>query len=143
MLNTRTIWRTALTLAATGALLLTSSAAAKGTATITISHQTRGCHAWQFNGGPVRPSGSVTIKAGTVLRFVNNDVMPHRLMQTAGPRLHLVRANMNHMSASTSVKFVQKGLYRFVTKAGEDYPSMSMMKTVGEDYVLHMSVRVK
>jgi plastocyanin len=143
MLNKKTIRRTPLTLAATGALLLTSSAAAKGIATITISHQTRGCHAWQFNAGSIRPSLSVTVKAGTVLRFVNNDVMPHRLMQTAGPKLHLVRANMNHMSAFTSVKFVQKGQYRFTTKAGEDYSSMSMMKTVGEDYVLHLSVRVK
>jgi hypothetical protein len=41
------------------------------------------------------------------------------------------------------VKLLQKGLYRFTTKAGEDYPSMSMMKTVGEDYVLHLTVRVK
>lgn len=50
---------------------------------------------------------------------------------------------MNHTSASTSVKLMRKGLYRFTTKAGEDYASMSMMKTVGEDYVLHLRVRVK
>lgn len=59
------------------------------------------------------------------------------------PKLHPVGANMNHTSASTSVKLMRKGLYRFTTKAGEDYASMSMMKTVGEDYVLHLRVRVK
>jgi len=94
------------------------------------------------NGNP-HPSLSVTVKSGTVLRFVNNDVMPHKLMQTAGPKLRLAHANMNHMSASTSVKLAQKGVYRFTTKAGEDYPAMSSMKTIGEDYVLHVTVRVK
>lgn len=96
-----------------------------------------------FCGGPLRPSPSVSVKAGTVLRLVNNDIMPHKLIQTAGPKLHPVGANMNHTSASTSVKLMRKGLYRFTTKAGEDYASMSMMKTVGEDYVLHLRVRVK
>jgi plastocyanin len=143
MLNTKTIRRTALTLGATGALLLASSAAANGNATITISHQTRGCHAWQINAGPIRASLSMTVKAGTTLRFVNNDIMPQKLMQTKGVKLHLVRAGMNHMSASTSVKLLQKGLYRFTTRAGEDYKSMAMMKTTGEDYVLRLTVRVK
>jgi hypothetical protein len=143
MLNKRTMWRTALTLAAAGSLLLTSAAAAKGTATITISHQTRGCHSWQFNAGPIKPSLSVTVTAGTVLKFVNDDVMPQKLSQTAGPKLRLVRANMNHMSASMSVRLARKGLYRFTTKAGEDYKGMAMMKTIGEDHILHLSVHVK
>jgi len=144
MLGKRIIRRPTLALAVLGALALTACAApARSTATVTISHQMRGCHAWSFNGGPIRPSPSVSVKAGTVLRLVNNDIMPHKLIQTAGPKLHLVGANMNHMSASTSVKLMRKGLYRFTTKAGEDYASMSMMKTVGEDYVLHLRVRVK
>jgi plastocyanin len=124
-------------------LVVTSGASAAGTATITISHQMRGCHAWQLANGKPSPTLSVTLKAGTVLRFVDNDVMPHKLVQQAGPKLRLSHANMNHMSASTSVKLVSKGVYRFTTKAGEDYPSMSHMKTIGEDYVLHLTVHVK
>src|SRR6266508_6613016 len=139
----RTLRRATVGLAALVALVITSTAPAGGTATITISHQTRGCHMWQVGNGNPHPSLSTSVKAGTVLRFVNNDVMPHKLMQTAGPKLRLSRANMNHMTASTSVRLMQRGVYRFTTKAGEDYPSMSMMKTTGEDYVMHLTVRVK
>jgi plastocyanin len=143
MLTKKMLCRATLGLAALVALVLTAAASAGGTTTITISHQTRGCHMWQVGNGNPHPSLSVTVKSGTVLRFVNNDVMPHKLMQTAGPKLRLAHANMNHMSASTSVKLAQKGVYRFTTKAGEDYPAMSSMKTIGEDYVLHVTVRVK
>jgi plastocyanin len=130
-------------IAATIALVATAPAAAGTTATITISHQTRGCHMWQLGNGKPTPTLSVTLKAGTVLRFVNNDVMPHKLVQQAGPKLRLTHANMNHMSATTSMNLAHKGVYRFTTKPGEDYKSMSMMKTIGEDYVLHLTVRVK
>jgi hypothetical protein len=41
------------------------------------------------------------------------------------------------------VKLTQKGLYRFTTKPGEDYAWAGTMKTVGEDNVLHLTVRVK
>jgi plastocyanin len=78
-----------------------------------------------------------------MVRFVNNDVMPHRLIKQAGPKLTLTHANMNRMSASTSVRFARAGTYRFTTKAGEDYPWMKMMKTIGEDNVLHLTVHVK
>jgi plastocyanin len=135
--------RAALVLAALAALVIASVAPAAGTATITISHQMRGCHVWQLGTGNLKPSLSVTLKAGTVLRFVNNDVMPHRLIQQAGPKLRLTHQGMNHISASTSVKLSRRGVYRFTTKAGEDYPSMSSMKTIGEDYVLHLTVHVK
>jgi plastocyanin len=138
----RMLWPTVLVLAAAGVLLLASSAAAKTSATVTISHVMRGCHSWQFNGGTLKPSLSVTVRAGTVLKFVNNDVMPHKLIQRAGPKLGLTRANMSRMSASTSVTLAKKGLYRFTTKAGEDYKGMEM-KTIGEDHVLHLSVLVK
>src|SRR6266511_1121141 len=113
--------------AAFAALVIASVAPAAGTATITISHQMRGCHVWQLGNANPKPSLSVTLKAGTVLRFMNNDVMPHRLIQQAGPKLRLTH----------------QGIYRFTTKAGEDYPSMSSMKTIGEDYVLHLTVHVK
>jgi plastocyanin len=135
--------KTTFLLIAAAALVAAAPAGASRSATITISHQTRGCHMWQLNNGKPTPTLNVTLKAGTMLRFVNNDVMPHKLVQQAGPKLSFMGANMNHMSASTGAKLVRKGTYRFTTKAGEDYMNMSMMKTVGEDYVLHLTVHVK
>jgi plastocyanin len=125
------------------ALVASSSASAAGTATITISHQMRGCHMWQLANGTPKPSLSVTLRAGTTLRFVNNDVMPHKLVQLAGPRLALRHASMNHMAAGMTVKLGHKGLYRFTTKPGEDYKQFASMRTTGEDYVLRLVVHVK
>lgn len=132
-----------LLLGAATALVAVSQAAAGTPTTITISHQMKGCHMWQVGNANPRVSLSVTVKAGTTLRFVDNDVMPHRLIQQAGPKLILVRPNMNRMSASTSVKLVHPGVYRFTTKAGEDYSWVKSMKTIGEDNVLHLTVHVK
>jgi plastocyanin len=126
------------------ALVAVSPAAAGGAATVTISHQMKGCHMWQLNGGTPKAHLSIALKAGTMVRFVNDDIMPHRLIQQAGPKLALAHANLNRMSASTSVRFAHAGTYRFTTKAGEDYPWMkSMAKTIGEDNVLRLTVHVK
>jgi plastocyanin len=130
-----------LLVAAAGLAAPTASAGAA--ATITISHQMKGCHMWQLNDGNPKVNLSIAIKRGTTLRVVNNDVMPHRLIQQTGPKLTLVRANMNRMSASTSVKFARAGTYRFTTKAGEDYPWMKSMQTIGAGNVLHLTVRVR
>jgi plastocyanin len=129
--------------AAAAALALAATAPAASVTTITISHQMRGCHEWQVGNGKPAPTLRATVKAGTTLRFVNNDVMPHTLVQQAGPKLALSAATMRHMSAATAVKLVRAGLYRFTTKPGEDYKAFASMKTVGEDYVLHLTVRVK
>jgi len=135
--------KSSLVLVAAAAAIAVPAASAGGAPTITISHQTKGCHMWQLNNGNPKVSLSMAVKAGTALRFVNNDVMPHRLIQQAGPKLTLMHANMNRMSASTSVKFAHPGTYRFTTKAGEDYPWMKSMKTIGEDNVLHLTVHVQ
>jgi plastocyanin len=128
----------------TAALVAVPPAAAGRAATVTISHQLKGCHMWQLNNGNPRASLSMALKAGTTVRFVNDDIMPHRLIQQAGPKLALKRADMNRMSASMSVTFAHPGTYRFTTKAGKDYPWMkSMAKTMGEDNVLHLTVHVK
>ena len=132
-----------LALAALSAVAVTSAAPAQSTATVTIRHQMRGCHSWSFNSGPFRATQSVTLRAGTVLRFTNNDVMPHKLVQAAGPKMQLVHPKMIKMASSATVKLTQKGLYRFTTKAGEDYAWAGSMKTVGEDNVLRLTVRVK
>jgi hypothetical protein len=97
---------------------------------------------WQVGNANPKVSLSVAVKPGTTLRFVDNDIMPHRLIQQAGPKLTLVRPNMNRMSASMSVKLAHPGVYRFTTKAGEDYPWLKSMKTIGEDNVLRLTVTV-
>jgi len=133
----------ALGFAALVALAVTSAAPAGCTATITIRHQMRGCHSWSFNSGLFKPSLSVSVKPGTVLKITNNDVMPHKLVQTAGSKLRLGHPNMTKMASSATVTLVQKGVYRFTTKPGEDYAWAASMKTVGEDNVLRLIVRVK
>jgi len=47
---------------------------------------------------------------------------------------------MAHMAATAKVRFAHAGVYRFTTKAGEDY--MEGMKTIGEDNVLRLTVKV-
>jgi plastocyanin len=143
MFKRRTSGAALLAVAGLAALAVASSASAGRTATITISHQMRGCHMWQLGNGKPHASLSLTFPAGTVVRFVNNDVMPHKLIQQAGPKLLLKGANMNHMSATTLVKLGRKGVYRFTTRPGEDYQWAQSMKTTGEDYVLHLVLRVK
>jgi hypothetical protein len=50
---------------------------------------------------------------------------------------------MNRLSAVATVKFGHAGTYRFTTKPGEDYKLFAGHKTIGEDYVLHLTVHVK
>jgi hypothetical protein len=47
---------------------------------------------------------------------------------------------MNHMGATATVSFARAGTYVFKTKVGEDY--MAGVKTVGEDNVLRLTVKV-
>jgi len=110
--------------------------------TITIRHQMKGCHAWSVNGGPYRASQQTVLARGGTITFVDNDVMPHKLVETRGPavRYHGSPA-MRHMSATVRVTFGKPGVYKFTTKAGEDYPGMAM-KTIGEDNVLRLTVKV-
>jgi plastocyanin len=133
----------ALGFAALVALAVTSAAPAGSGATIAIRHQMHGCHSWSFNSGPFKPSLSVSVKPGTVLKITNNGVMPHKLVQMAGSKLRLVHANMTKMGSSATVTLARKGVYRFTTKPGEDYAWASSMKTVGEDNLLRLTVRVK
>jgi plastocyanin len=72
----------------------------------------------------------------------DNDVMPHKLVLTSGPALRLAHPLLSHMGASLKVTLTRPGVYRFTTKAGEDYPSMTNLKTIGEDNVLKLTVVV-
>jgi plastocyanin len=127
--------------AAGASLLLAATASPQTGTTLTIRHEMQGCHAWSVNGGAYKPSQSVTLKKGATLNVVDNDVMPHKLVKLSGPALTLSSsANMNHPGATTHVKFLKAGVYRFTTKAGEDY--MKGIKTIGEDNVLKLKVTV-
>ena len=116
-------------------------AKAPAKATVTIRHQTRGCHSWSINAGASRASLTTTLARGGTIRFVDNDVMSHKLIKTSGPAVrYLGNSAMRHMSASVRVTFGKGGVYKFTTKVGEDY--MSGIKTVGEDNVLRLTVTV-
>ncbi len=129
----------ALALALTTVLAGSALASAPKT-TLTIRHQTRGCHAWAFNNGAYKASLKIRLARGTTLTVIDNDVMPHKLIQLAGPKAKLIKPAMKHMSAQAKVIFAKKGTYRFTTKAGEDY--MKGMKTIGPDNVLRLTVTV-
>jgi hypothetical protein len=107
-----------------------------------IRHQTRGCHAWSYNGNAGTASQVLWLKRGTHLTVGNNDVMPHKFVQLAGPAAKLVGSpNLNTVGKAVEVRFAKPGVYRFTTKAGEDYSKG--IKTVGEDYVLKLKVIVR
>jgi len=117
------------------------ASAAPSSSTIVIRHQLRGCHAWSVNGGTYKAAQSTTIGRRGTITIVDNDVMPHKLIQKSGPAVRFVgRPAMNHMGASVKVVFPKAGVYRFTTKPGEDY--MPGMKTIGEDNVLRLTVTV-
>jgi plastocyanin len=134
-----------LSLAAAIAVAAVAAAAApasvSGHASLVIRHQVRGCHAWSVDGGAFRATQSVTIRRGGAITVTNNDMMAHTLIETRGPGAHMSNPSMAHMGATTKVVFSTAGVYRFTTKAGEDY--MSGMKTIGDDNVLRLTVTVR
>jgi plastocyanin len=125
----------------TAILVLAAPAGAGSTAQIVIRHQMKGCHTWAVGNQAYSASQHVRVAHGTTFTLVNNDVMPHTLIQLAGRKVALGHAFMNHMGASTKFTLAKPGTYRFGTKAGEDYKGMAM-KTIGEDNVLRLIVVV-
>lgn len=129
---------------ATAAATLTAAAsatAAPPSLQVTIRHQLHGCHAWSVDGSAFRPTQRVATAPGTTLTFTDDDVMPHRLVQLAGPKVTLRTADMHTMGATASLQLYARGRYVFGTKPGEDY--MSGMKTIGADNVLRLVVTVR
>jgi hypothetical protein len=125
-----------------GALAAAAIAHGPSSKTLTIRHQMRGCHTWAIAGGRFAATQRVSLEEGSTLRVVNNDVMPHRFVQTSGRHVRILRAQMGHMGSSAIVRFNESGTYKFTTKPGEDYPRFQHMKTVGEDYTLRLTVTV-
>jgi len=127
--------------AATVSVLAASAGAAPPSVQVVIRHQVRGCHSWSVDNNAYTATQRLTVATGTRFAFIDNDVMPHQLVQLSGPKLALHNANMHTMGAHTSLQLLAKGHYVFGTKAGEDY--MKGMKTTGEDNVLKLIVTVK
>jgi plastocyanin len=126
------------------ALAVPTASSAAPLRTITITHVMRGCHAWDLGYGQMRPTMSVEVKHGALVKFVNNDVMPHRLVRVAGPRIQIRGANMNRMAASATARFATPGVYRFKTFFGAFFPwAASMGSKIEKMNVLHLTVRVQ
>jgi hypothetical protein len=100
---------------------------------------------------------AVPPRQGRSLIVTNNDVMFHKLVKMAGPAVvfKLVKVGspmkgtiklpwapglMGRPGATVKVTFPKPGIYRLMTKFGEDY--MPMGETIGEDNVLHAIVAV-
>jgi hypothetical protein len=85
----------------------------------------------------------MSVARSTSLKIVDNDLMPHTFLQVAGQKVTIARPAMRHMGATAVVRFSKAGVYRFATKAGEDYKFASGTKTMGEDNVLRLTVTVR
>ena len=127
------------------AIAVAAPAGANAPIQVRIQHATHGCHTWSVANNTFAASQKIRVHAGTAFTVTNNDVMPHTLVQLAGPRvaLHVQGAThmMGHMGATTQLTLRTPGTYRFATKAGEDYPGVHV-KTIGEDNVLRLTVVV-
>lgn len=133
-----------LMLTALVALAVAGSAfAAPRSATLTIRHQLHGCHSWSFDGSSWKASQTVTLARGATLKIVDDDIMPHKLVQLSGPKATLTHVAMTRMGATATARFLARGTYVFKTRAGEDYPMKMKMETVGEDNVLRLIVTVR
>ena len=123
------------------AVAVVAPAGAKAPIQILIQHQLHGCHSWSIANGAFYPAQTVHVRAGTSFVVTNDDVMAHTLVQLAGPKVALHLQRMGHTGATTMLTLTKRGTYRFMTKAGEDYPGIHV-KTIGEDNVLRLMVVV-
>jgi hypothetical protein len=109
-------------------------------ASLVIEHATAGCHNWSLNGAPMAPHQVARLQHGNGITITDNDVMPHTLVQLAGPTATMASVDMASAGAQSTVTFPTAGVYKFSTKAGEDYTSGVV--TTGDDHVLTLTVYV-
>jgi hypothetical protein len=139
-----------LTAVCLAALALAAASAAAGStrvARITIRHQAQGCHAWSVDGGPYRARLAITLPSGGTIDFMNDDVMPHRLVQLAGPRLtmppQMIRSTFKHPGGgNVSLRFGTPGTYRFRT-VDDDDSGAAAFATDGPENLLRLTVVVR
>lgn len=109
-------------------------------ASLVIEHATAGCHNWSLNGAPMAAHQVARLQHGNGITINNNDVMPHTLVQLAGPSAQMANVDMTSAGAQSTVTFPTPGVYKFTTKAGEDYSTG--ITTTGSDHVLTLTVYV-
>jgi hypothetical protein len=124
------------------ATLYATEASGHGMRTVTIRHQMKACHAWSFDGGPYRGSLRMHVDPATFVRFSNDDMMPHRLVQLSGPKVRIKGANMSRMGAKAQFLLGGRGVYRFRTFAGKEY-AWAPPDATGPDHALRLTVVVK
>ncbi len=115
-------------------------AAANSSYLITIRFQVQHHHVWAVQGGAYQASMHLVVAPGSVLRFVDEDMTSHRLVQLSGPRLPLSSATMATTGSSLQIVLRAPGTYTFETKPGKDF---MQMQTVGRDNVLRLHVVVR
>jgi hypothetical protein len=132
-------------------LLLAALVAAPAGATpsrtlyVAIQHQDAGCHAWSVEGGPDRATLAVRLHVGDRILISNDDLMTHRLVELAGPRIAMpptmVQSTFHHPGGGTvQLTFARSGSYRFRTIDGTD-PDKPVA-TSGAENVLRLNVQV-
>jgi plastocyanin len=112
---------------------------------VTIRHQDAGCHAWAVVGGPYRATLQLRLRVGDRILVSNDDLMTHRLVQLAGPRMTMpptmVQSTFHHPGGGTvALTFERSGSYRFRSIDGTD-PDKPVA-TSGAENVLRLNVRV-
>jgi hypothetical protein len=106
---------------------------------LVIRHVQRGCHVWST--GSLRTTSlRLDVAAGARLHIVNRDIVPHRLVQLAGPELAL----QGHMMVGKSqlVTLGRTGIYRFKDTVVEMGP-MPTAETNGRVNTLRLTVTVR
>jgi hypothetical protein len=136
---------TSLALALTVTLIVASAASAgspPSNASLLIRHQVQGCHTWSANHDAFKASQSITLRRGGLLTVTNNDVMPHKLVLTSGPALHIATRDLGPHGRLAEGRPDQAGDLPLHDEAGRGLSGMSGMKTTGEDNVLKLTVVV-
>jgi len=130
-----------LAVAAAGATVAASAAAAPArSASLTIRHQTKGCHTWSLNRGPYKVVQVVRLARGGTMTVTNNDVEVQELVQTAGPPARMITPVMSRIGATARVVFPRRGVYRFRNEEGK--PLVPDLQVMGES-ILKVRVIVR
>jgi hypothetical protein len=99
------------------AAIVSPLAAAPGTASLLVRHQTRGCHAWSLNGGPYVSRQHVRLRAGGSLTVTNDDPMVQQLVQTRGPAVRMKLERESHLGQMPTAMRMGRGRTRWRTWA--------------------------
>ena len=108
------------------------------TTNLEIQHVRNGCHVWS-KGGLQASSLRMSLTRGARLQVLNRDVVPHQLVQVAGPNLAL-RGHMM-IGKTQLITFKQPGVYLLKDGVVEMGPNMNV-KTIGPDNMLRLTVSV-